>query len=70
MEWYYATMRTHLLDLTSVSDFTVAIEPVIILTTDTVVERDEPTFGRHKGGHACVCKYQYAVFYKTCVVYH
>jgi hypothetical protein len=44
VQWYYATMRTLLLDLTSVFDFTVANEPVIILTSDTVVERDEPTF--------------------------
>ena len=44
MEWYYATLHTLPLDLTSGSDFTVANEPVIILTSDTVVERDEPTF--------------------------
>jgi hypothetical protein len=45
VEWYYATLRTLPLDLTSGSYFTVANKPVIILTSDTVVERDEPTSG-------------------------
>ena len=48
-------MRTLLLDLKSVSYFTVANEPVTILTSDTVVERDEPTFGHvTKVGMVCL----------------
>jgi hypothetical protein len=40
--------------LNSRSDFTVVNEPVTILTSDTVEERDEPVWTCHKGGHACV----------------
>jgi hypothetical protein len=52
--------------------FAVANEPIILLTSNIVVERDEPMFGHLTKVDTGVClyQYQYLVFYKTCVVYH